>query len=79
MIEHCIHCQAEAPPWDAAEYALWHLGVDERGVYIGVVCEGCFAGEDIVFVGHVPLETAQRLTLVASGPVTGSEPQRRAA
>jgi hypothetical protein len=50
MLEHCEICLAPAPTWEEPEYLEWHLGVDREDSYLGVVCPGCFAGEEIVFL-----------------------------
>jgi hypothetical protein len=51
VIEHCDHCQALAPRWDAPDYGDWHLALTDHGEYLGVVCGECFAGEGLVFIG----------------------------
>jgi hypothetical protein len=57
VLEHCDHCLAPAPSWELPEYADWHLGVSESGDYLGVVCSGCFAGEELSFVEAHAVET----------------------
>jgi hypothetical protein len=51
MLEHCERCQDYAPAWDHPEYADWYVALTETGDYLGVICPGCFAGHDLVFIG----------------------------
>lgn len=72
MIEHCDRCLTTAPPWESAEYEDWHLGADEEGFYLGVICPSCFASEGLAFVWAEPRPStphegdAERLTVVVS-------------
>ncbi len=76
VIEHCDRCLEIAPPWDSVEYLEWHLGVDEDGEYLGVVCTGCFAGEGMSFIGieaRTSSARAARLSVVSSNARAGDE------
>jgi len=76
VIEHCDRCLAIAPAWDSVEYLEWHLGVDEDGEYLGVVCASCFAGEGVSFIGVEARTTsvgATRLSIVSSNARAGDE------
>jgi hypothetical protein len=51
MLECCAHCEDYAPAWDLPEYADWYVALTDTGDSLGVICPGCFAGHDLVFVG----------------------------
>jgi hypothetical protein len=70
MLEHCDTCLAPAPGWDEPAYAEWHVGVDRDGSYLGVVCPGCFAGEEMAFL-CVQVEEAVVLELAPRRRPTG--------
>lgn len=66
-IEWCECCLAEAPGWSTREYAEWVVLLAEDGAYLGVVCAGCVADEELL-----------RAELEASAPSAAtSRPHRR--
>lgn len=47
-IEWCERCQSRAPAWSAGEYADWVVLLTPAGEYLGVVCTGCVADEELL-------------------------------
>jgi hypothetical protein len=50
MIEYCFRCLSQAPTGDASDAADWLLLVTREGQYLGIVCAGCIADEDLALV-----------------------------
>jgi hypothetical protein len=50
MKEHCYRCQCLAPSWESPAYAEWHEVISPEGEYLGVLCVGCLAGEDLALL-----------------------------
>ncbi|HEY0516668.1 MAG TPA: hypothetical protein VGD00_06070 [Solirubrobacteraceae bacterium] len=49
-IENCELCFVDAPAWTARAYRRWYVGLTPPGEYLGVVCPGCLADEDLALV-----------------------------
>jgi hypothetical protein len=82
MLEHCDYCLTLAPEWDAPDYAEWHLGVDEHGAYLGVVCPNCFAAEGLCFIAvEAPgsERAVGRLSIVSSSSRSSGEAESSSA
>lgn len=47
-IEWCECCLSEAPSWSSAEYGEWVVLLARDGEYLGVVCAGCVADEELL-------------------------------
>jgi hypothetical protein len=47
-IEWCERCLSPAPPWTAGEYAEWVVLLTPAGEYLGVVCAGCVAEDELL-------------------------------
>ncbi len=50
MTEHCYRCLCLAPSWESAAYAEWHEVISLEGEYLGVLCIGCLADEDLALL-----------------------------
>jgi hypothetical protein len=50
MLEYCYRCLSDAPGADAWESADWLVLLTREGEYIGIVCSGCIADEDLAIV-----------------------------
>jgi hypothetical protein len=49
MVEYCFRCLSDAPH-DAFESDDWLVLVTREGEFLGVVCAGCIADEDLALV-----------------------------
>jgi hypothetical protein len=50
-IESCHCCLAIAPSWSSAEYEQeWLVLSTPDGEYLGVLCSGCVADEELVLI-----------------------------
>jgi hypothetical protein len=49
MVEYCLRCLSDAPhdAWDSAE---WLVLLTREGEFLGIVCAGCIADEDLALV-----------------------------
>jgi hypothetical protein len=47
-IEWCECCLSEAPSWSSAEYGEWVVLLARDGEYLGVICAGCVADEELL-------------------------------
>jgi hypothetical protein len=58
MKEYCHRCQCVAPSWESPTYAEWHEVISPQGEYLGVLCVGCLAGEDLALLelGSIEVE-----------------------
>ncbi len=50
MLEHCYRCLSDAPGEHAWESADWLVLLTRDGAYMGIVCSGCIADEDLALV-----------------------------
>ncbi len=46
--ESCVCCQSFAPSPSAPEHADWYALIARGGAYLGVVCVGCVADEELL-------------------------------
>ncbi len=72
MVEECFRCGAYAPSWESGEYADWALEVAPDGVYLGVICPGCFAGEGLAFLDLEVRRTALVALRGNASPAVGA-------
>jgi hypothetical protein len=56
MVEYCLRCLSDAPR-DSWESADWLVLVTRDGEYLGIVCAGCIADEDLALVAAEELYT----------------------
>lgn len=56
--EWCHRCLHPAPEWSSPEYREWHLVLTADGLYLGVVCVGCLADEELALVELAALAEA---------------------
>jgi hypothetical protein len=49
-LEHCERCHCAAPSWESADFAEWHELISDDGEYLGLVCVGCLADEQLLLV-----------------------------
>lgn len=80
-IESCECCLAEAPSWTSDEYAEWVLLLARDGEYLGVVCAGCLAEEELLLLEleegiAVRRESRLRERRRRSRPARGAGPRR---
>ena len=50
MLDHCYRCLSDAPGARAWESPDWLVLVTRKGEYVGIVCSGCVADEDLALV-----------------------------
>jgi hypothetical protein len=50
MVEYCVRCLSDAPSGEALDSADWLLLVTRDSEYLGVVCVGCVADEELALV-----------------------------
>jgi hypothetical protein len=60
MIEHCYRCLCSSPDGESPEYLEWHLVINREGEYLGIVCAGCFPGEENALVELEGVEVLER-------------------
>jgi hypothetical protein len=49
MLEYCFRCLSDAPgdAWDSAD---WLVLLTRDGEYLGIVCAGCIADDELALV-----------------------------
>jgi hypothetical protein len=50
VAEYCFRCLSVAPDGDPLESEDWLVLVAREGEYLGVVCSGCIADEDLALL-----------------------------
>ena len=61
MVEYCFRCLSDAPGtmrWDSAD---WLVLLTREGEYLGIVCVGCIADEDLALIDAEELYDAPEL------------------
>jgi hypothetical protein len=50
MVEHCFRCLSESPGADAWQSADWIVLTTTEGEYLGLVCVGCVADDELALI-----------------------------